>query len=61
MEPRIEKSSEKLNGVKCIVSNCYYHVGANGCSASAIEIAPQHADSSEETDCNTFTPHDDAL
>lgn len=59
MERRIKKSSDKLDGVKCLVSDCYYHTGSSGCSAQKIEISPQHADSSDETDCNTFTPHND--
>ena len=45
---------EIINGVKCVVNKCHYHKEGNKCGAGKIEIAPKNANTSEETDCNTF-------
>lgn len=55
MEGRVEKRDHQhLSGVKCIVNTCYYNAGGNYCSAAKIEIQPNNANSTEETDCATF-------
>ncbi|MDT8716181.1 DUF1540 domain-containing protein [Clostridium sp. 19966] len=56
MQGKVEKKDSPLQGVKCVVSSCYYHNGNNHCSASGIEIAPRDAHTPHETDCSTFTP-----
>lgn len=54
----INKTDEPLDGVKCVVNTCHYHVLGDQCSAAKIEIQPRNASSTEETDCATFTPND---
>lgn len=56
MEGRVEKKNQPLAGVKCIVNTCHYYVQGDHCSASKIEIQPQNANSTQETDCATFVP-----
>ncbi len=51
---KAEKTNHHINGVKCVVSNCYYHADGDYCNASNIEIAPRNATDSQETDCATF-------
>jgi hypothetical protein len=53
-----DKNPQPLDGVKCIVNTCHYHVMGDSCSASQIEIKPRNANTSEETDCTTFKPSD---
>ncbi|OLS02807.1 DUF1540 domain-containing protein [Tissierella creatinophila] len=50
----MHNKDEVIEGVKCIVNNCHYNSEGNKCVAGKIEIAPRNANSSEETDCNTF-------
>lgn len=54
----INKTDEPLDGVKCVVNTCHYHVLGDQCSATKIEIQPRNASSTEETDCATFRPND---
>mgnify|MGYP003777742849 FL=1 len=51
-------NSEPLDGVKCIVNTCHYHLLGDMCGANKIEIQPRNASNSEETDCATFRPND---
>lgn len=53
---RVDKTNEPLDGVKCVVNTCHYHVPGDHCAAVKIEIQPRNASHSEETDCATFTP-----
>ncbi|NLJ78014.1 MAG: DUF1540 domain-containing protein [Tissierellia bacterium] len=52
----VDKKDEALDGVKCIVNTCHYHVEGDYCSAAEIEIQPRNATTTEETDCATFRP-----
>ncbi|NMB08383.1 MAG: DUF1540 domain-containing protein [Tissierellia bacterium] len=54
-----EKNSQALDGVKCIVNTCHYHVLGDLCGAKQIEIKPRNASTTEETDCATFRPNED--
>ncbi|QGT99409.1 protein of unknown function DUF1540 [Candidatus Syntrophocurvum alkaliphilum] len=56
MKGRVDKQDGSLNGVKCVVNTCYYYESGNQCTASGIEIQPQNAKTTQETDCATFTP-----
>lgn len=56
-----DKSNEPIDGVKCIVNTCHYHVMGDQCSASNIQIQPRNASSTEETDCGTFKPNDSSM
>jgi hypothetical protein len=51
------KDEKPIEGVKCVVNTCHYHVPGDLCTAGTIEIQPRNASSTEETDCNTFRPH----
>lgn len=55
---QVDKKNEALDGVKCVVNTCHYHVPGDQCSAAKIEIQPRNASSTEETDCATFKPND---
>ena len=55
---RIEKSNNHINGVKCVVSSCYYHENGDYCNAAKIEIQPKNASDTQETDCATFVPNE---
>lgn len=52
----MHNKEEIIDGVKCIVNTCKYHHPGDLCSAGKIEIKPRDAQSTEETDCNTFQP-----
>ena len=53
----VEKTNTHLSGVKCIVNTCYYNdSNAHYCKAEKIEIQPQNASSTSDTDCGTFKP-----
>jgi hypothetical protein len=56
MQGRVERKSDHIPGVKCVVNTCYYHDAGDYCNASKIEIQPNNAVSTEETDCATFAP-----
>ena len=57
----VDKTNEALDGVKCVVNTCHYHVSGDQCSATKIEIQPRNASSTEETDCGTFRPNENTL
>lgn len=54
MQGRVEKNSDHLSGVKCVVDTCQYHSNGDYCNAAKIEIQSRDAKSTEETDCATF-------
>lgn len=57
-----DKNKEPLDGVKCVVNTCHYHVLGDQCSATKIEIQPRNASTTEETDCATFRPdHENSM
>ena len=43
----VDKTNEALDGVKCVVNTCHYHVSGDQCSATKIEIQPRNASSTE--------------
>lgn len=53
---RIEKSSDAITRVKCVVDSCEYWETGNHCIASAIEVQPPYASDTQDTDCATFKP-----
>jgi hypothetical protein len=55
MTGSVEKASQPLPGVMCIVNSCHYYSSGDQCLASKIHIQPQNAGSVQETDCATFT------
>ncbi len=48
--------NKTLNGVKCIVTSCFYNKGGNKCMADQILVEPKNAQTSDDTDCSTFRP-----
>lgn len=50
----MDNKDDIIEGVNCVVDNCFYYNEGDKCGAGVIEIAPKDADNSEETDCNTF-------
>lgn len=56
MQGRVQKMDSPNPGIKCVVDTCYYYSSGNHCTASMIEVQPQHAEDTEETDCATFIP-----
>jgi hypothetical protein len=54
MPEEIGKEAPPLSGVKCVVNTCQYYDNYNQCTAPKIEILPQNASSSQETNCGTF-------
>ncbi|HYF84206.1 MAG TPA: DUF1540 domain-containing protein [Clostridia bacterium] len=57
MQGRVEKKNDHLSGVKCVVNTCYYYSQGNYCNAAKIEIQPNDATNTQETDCATFAPN----
>lgn len=53
---RVDKSSDAISRVKCVVNSCRYYENGDRCLASKIEIQPPGASDTEETDCATFSP-----
>lgn len=51
---RVDKSSQPINRVKCVVNSCNYYENGDHCTADKIEIQPRNAASSQETDCATY-------
>ncbi len=51
-----QKNNQPLAGVKCMVNTCHFYGQGDHCLAANIEVAPQNAQSTQETDCNTFQP-----
>lgn len=41
-------------GVRCDVTNCFYHDQHGKCSADKIKVGPTYAASSADTACATF-------
>lgn len=56
MEGRVHKESSPIGRVKCVVNSCHYYESGDHCTAEHIEIQPQNASNTEETDCVTFIP-----
>ena len=56
-----DNNKEPLDGVKCIVNTCHYHLMEDQCGAHKIEIQPRNASTTEETDCATFRPNDHGM
>ncbi|MGO1468720.1 MAG: DUF1540 domain-containing protein [Tissierella sp.] len=50
----MDTKNDIIEGVNCVVDNCFYYNEGDKCGAGIIEIAPKDANTSEETDCNTF-------
>jgi len=50
---RVEKS-DAITRVKCVVNTCEYYQSGDHCTASKIEIQPQNASDTQDTDCATF-------
>lgn len=53
---RVEKKSDPISRVKCVVNTCEYWKEGNQCQAASIEIQPPNATDTEMTDCATFSP-----
>ena len=51
---KVNKMSSPNTGIKCRVNTCYYYMDGDHCTAEKIEVDPQNAANSEETDCSTF-------
>ncbi len=56
MENRNEKPCKHIEGIRCSVSNCYYHEHETDCTAHEIAVGPHCADCSGDTACATFKP-----
>jgi len=57
---RVNKMNQPNPGVKCVVNSCYYYMSGDKCSAEKIEVQPNNASSTQETDCATFISQTDA-
>lgn len=53
---KANKMDHPNGGISCQVSNCQYYMTGNYCSADKIQVTPQHANNTKDTDCSTFTP-----
>ncbi|EET89073.1 protein of unknown function DUF1540 [Clostridium carboxidivorans P7] len=58
MQP--EKMSRPNEGVKCVVNSCHYYMSGDHCGAAQIEVQPRNARDTQETDCATFIPENQA-
>lgn len=47
---------DKVNHIKCEVSNCVYHASGDCCDAPCIEVTPSYASKCGDTACATFKP-----
>lgn len=56
MAYKAEKMNKPNPGIRCVVNTCHYYTSGDHCTASMIEVKPQNASDSEDTDCATFTP-----
>jgi len=56
MAGRVKRENRPLSGVKCVVDTCYYW-NNDSCYAESIEVQHPGAETSEHTDCATFTPN----
>ncbi|HBM75511.1 MAG TPA: DUF1540 domain-containing protein, partial [Clostridiaceae bacterium] len=43
MEKRVQKDTNPINRVKCVVDSCHYYEPGNHCTAEHIEIQPNGA------------------
>lgn len=46
--------TKSIKGIKCDVSNCYYHVNETTCTAGEIAVGPSSAAAPGDTLCATF-------
>jgi hypothetical protein len=54
MQGRVQKESDPIGRVKCVVDTCHYYEKGNHCMAEHIEIQPTNAASTELSDCANF-------
>lgn len=55
-----EKMSSPNQGIKCVVNTCHYYMQGDHCAAQQIEVQPRNAHDTQETDCATFMPENQA-
>ncbi|MGE5627977.1 MAG: DUF1540 domain-containing protein [Solirubrobacterales bacterium] len=53
---KAEKMNRPNDGIRCVVNTCHYYMTGDHCTASQIEVQHRNANTSQETDCATFTP-----
>ena len=53
---RVNKVTDPISRVKCVVDSCHYYISGDMCAAEKIEVQPPNAEDSQETDCTTFSP-----
>ncbi|MFZ5641612.1 MAG: DUF1540 domain-containing protein [Bacillota bacterium] len=56
MPGRVDRTTDPITRVKCVVDSCEYWQNGDHCVASSIEIQPPGASDTETTDCATFAP-----
>lgn len=61
MEGKVQKMDHPNPGIKCVVNTCHYYEQGDHCSAQKIEVQHRNAHTSQETDCATFTPHNQSM
>jgi len=57
---KVNKMDHANTGIKCVVNTCHYYMNGDHCSAERIEVQPKNASSTEQTDCATFIPEQQA-
>ncbi|HHV59850.1 MAG TPA: DUF1540 domain-containing protein [Clostridiaceae bacterium] len=57
---KVNKMNRPNEGIKCMVNTCHYYMSGDYCSAEKIEVTPRNASDSQDTDCATFIPEDQA-
>ncbi|WP_313345075.1 DUF1540 domain-containing protein [Sedimentibacter sp.] len=57
MEGKIQRMDQHNPGIKCLVNSCHYWAQGDHCNAQKIEVTSRDAQSKHETDCATYTPH----
>lgn len=57
----VNKMDTPNSGVDCVVSSCEYYMAGDHCAAEKIMVQPRHADTSNETDCGTFTNKNETM
>lgn len=50
-----KKMNQPNPGIRCVVNTCEYYMNGDHCTAERIEVQPQNASNSDDTDCATFT------
>lgn len=53
---RVQRTSNPINRVKCVVNTCEYHQSGDFCLAEKIEVQSRNAHDTQDTDCATFAP-----